>query len=171
VFAADAHAFEEVAPTASLEFGRKVRVVTQGLRAVATRRQLLDPRRSGFYAVQLLSHKILRRFMAAPLLVLAVSAPLLWSVGPFYRVVTLGQGLVYGAAVAGLCWPARRVKMPRLLALPLYFCMVNAACCIAALNVVRGRRIDRWEPQRAAGAVRGTASPDPSAEASPDARR
>ena len=49
--------------------------MTRGLRGVALRRDLLDPRRTGFYAVQLASHKVLRRMMAFPLLAIAASAP------------------------------------------------------------------------------------------------
>ena len=48
--------------------------MTRGLRGVAARRALLDPRRTGFYAVQLASHKILRRVMAVPLLIVAAGA-------------------------------------------------------------------------------------------------
>jgi hypothetical protein len=32
--------------------------------------------------------------------------------------------------------------------LPAFFCFVNIAAIRATWNVVRGRRIDRWEPQR-----------------------
>jgi hypothetical protein len=34
------------------------------------------------------------------------------------------------------------------LALPAYFCLVNVAALHAVLNVLAGRRIDRWEPAR-----------------------
>src|SRR5919107_1350345 len=77
VFAPAATAFEPVGRSGGLEFERKVRVMTRGLNAVVARRELLDPRRHGFYALQLLSHKVLRRVMALPLAVLAVSAGVL----------------------------------------------------------------------------------------------
>jgi hypothetical protein len=32
--------------------------------------------------------------------------------------------------------------------LPAFFCFVNAAATRAIWNLVLGRRIDRWEPQR-----------------------
>ena len=53
VFAPDAVAFKPVARSANLEFSRKVRVMTRGLRAVLLRRALLNPRRHGLYSVQL----------------------------------------------------------------------------------------------------------------------
>jgi GT2 family glycosyltransferase len=148
VFATDAAAYEAAAPSAMLEFGRKVRVITQGLRAIAVRRSLLDPRRTGFYAVQLWSHKVLRRVMVVPLLALLVSAPLSFGRGLAYQVATVGQAAVYLAALVGIVWSATRWRLPRPFALPMYFVLVNAACLAAMINLARGRRIDRWQPQR-----------------------
>ncbi len=153
VFAADAVAYEPVASTGGAEFGRKVRVMTRGLCAVMARRELLNPRRHGFYALQLLSHKILRRLMAFPLVALAATTPLLWRRGWFYRAATVGQAVFYGLAGLGLVRPGDARGWRRVVALPSYFCMVNAASLRAVYNVVRGRRINRWEPQRTAVAA------------------
>jgi cellulose synthase/poly-beta-1,6-N-acetylglucosamine synthase-like glycosyltransferase len=150
VFAPDAVAWEPVAASGEVEFGRKVRVMTRGLRGVLVRRELLDVRRHGFYAVQLASHKVLRRLMVVPLAVLAVASPALWRRGRLYRLATVGQVLFYGAGAAGLLAGSsgRRRARGRLLAIPAFFCLVNAASVKACWNLVTGRRIDRWEPQR-----------------------
>jgi cellulose synthase/poly-beta-1,6-N-acetylglucosamine synthase-like glycosyltransferase len=150
VFAPDAVAWEPVAASGEVEFGRKVRVMTRGLRGVLVRRELLDVRRHGFYAVQLVSHKVLRRLMVVPLAVLAVASPALWRRGRLYRLATVGQVLFYGAGAAGLLAGSsgRRRARGRLLAIPAFFCLVNAASVKACWNLVTGRRIDRWEPQR-----------------------
>jgi cellulose synthase/poly-beta-1,6-N-acetylglucosamine synthase-like glycosyltransferase len=150
VFAPDAVAWEPVAASGEVEFGRKVRVMTRGLRGVVVRRELLDVRRHGFYTVQLVSHKVLRRLMVVPLAVLAVASPALWRRGRLYRLATVGQVLFYGAGAAGLLAgsSARRRGRGRLLAIPAFFCLVNAASVKACWNLVTGRRIDRWEPQR-----------------------
>jgi cellulose synthase/poly-beta-1,6-N-acetylglucosamine synthase-like glycosyltransferase len=150
VFAPDAVAWEPVAASGEVEFGRKVRVMTRGLRGVLVRRELLDVRRHGFYAVQLVSHKVLRRLMVVPLAVLAVASPALWRRGRLYRLATVGQVLFYGAGAAGLLAGSsgRRRGRGRLLAIPAFFCLVNAASVKACWNLVTGRRIDRWEPQR-----------------------
>ena len=102
VFAPDAIAYEAVGGSAEIEYGRKVRVMTRGLNGVVLRRGLLDPRRHGFYAVQLLSHKVLRRLMAVPLLVLAATALRLARRGPFYLAAAAAQSAVYGLGAAGL---------------------------------------------------------------------
>jgi GT2 family glycosyltransferase len=152
VFVPEAGAWEPVAASNRLEYGRKVRIMTRGLRGVAARRALLDPRRTGFYAVQLASHKILRRMMAVPLLVVALGAPLLWGQGLFYQLTTLGAAAVAGLGTIGLAAPRSRLGRHRVAALPAFFLLVNVASLEAAWNLVSGRRIDRWEPRRAPGA-------------------
>jgi glycosyltransferase involved in cell wall biosynthesis len=148
VFAPDAVAFEAVGASAEIEYGRKVRVMTRGLNGVVLRRRLLDPRRHGFYAVQLLSHKVLRRLMAVPLLVLVASSMRLARRGPLYGLAATAQGLVYGLGATGLLLGRHAVSRHRLLALPAYFCLVNLASLQAAANVVRRRPVDRWQPRR-----------------------
>ncbi len=121
--------------------------MTRGLNAVVLRRELLDPRRHGFYALQLLSHKVLRRLMALPLLILAGTGARLAGRGRAYRLAAAAEGAVLGLGGLGLALgPAAPAR--RLLALPAYFCLVNAASLQAVLNVARGRVIDRWEPRR-----------------------
>jgi cellulose synthase/poly-beta-1,6-N-acetylglucosamine synthase-like glycosyltransferase len=170
VFAEDAIAVEPVAATRGIEFGRKVRVMTRGLRGVVLRRELLDPRRTGFYAVQLAWHKLLRRLMVLPLLVVAASSVLLWPAGRLYRLAVLAQAWLYGLAAVGV---RRRIRaddhrrdvraFDRIAALAAYFCLVNAAALVAAVNVLRGRRIDRWEPQRPATAAAAERTGEPRA--------
>ncbi|MGZ4276387.1 MAG: glycosyltransferase family 2 protein [Solirubrobacteraceae bacterium] len=147
VFAPGAVAYEAVGATAEVEFARKVRVMTRGLNGVVLRRELLNPRRHGFYALQLLSHKVLRRLMAVPLLTLAATGARLARRGRPYRLTAAAEGAVVGLGALGLALgPAAPAR--RLLALPAYFCLVNVASLQAVLNVARGRAIDRWEPRR-----------------------
>jgi cellulose synthase/poly-beta-1,6-N-acetylglucosamine synthase-like glycosyltransferase len=151
VFAPDAIAYEPPAPSGAIEFGRKVRVITRGLRAVVARRELFTIRRYGFYSLQLFSHKVLRRLMGAPLIVLAVtSVPLAMSGGLFYQVIAVGQALFYSCAMLGFARPLSQVKI---LELPAYFCLVNVAAARATWNVLRGIQIDRWEPAQARNAA------------------
>jgi cellulose synthase/poly-beta-1,6-N-acetylglucosamine synthase-like glycosyltransferase len=146
VFAPDAVAYEPPAASGRLEFRRKVRVMTRGLRAVVALRDLLNPTRHGFYALQLLSHKVLRRLMGVPLLLLAIASAALWRRGAFYGVAAAGQAGFYACALAGLLpWPGSR---QRLFAVPAFFCLATAASLLASWNVLRGRQIDRWEPAR-----------------------
>ena len=149
VFAPDAIAYEPVAGTGGVEFGRKTRVITRGLRGVlVVRRELLNPFRYGFYAFQLFAHKVLRRLVVFPLLLLLVLSPLLWSAGLIYQLATLAQLAFYGCALAGMLLSNTKLGRLKLFTIPFFFCMVNVASLIAAINMIRGHRIDFWEPQR-----------------------
>lgn len=159
VFAPDAIAYEPVARTGGIEFGRKVRVMTRGLRGVlVARRELLNPFRFGFYAFQLFMHKVMRRLVVFPLIILLVLSPLLWSAGVIYQIATLTQVLFYGCAILGSILSATKLGRIKLLTIPFFFCMVNIASLIAAVNLIRGRRIDFWEPQREGQAAAETTS-------------
>lgn len=153
VFEESAAAYEPVATTNKLEFERKVRVMTRGLRAVGIRRSLLNPASTGFYAVQLFSHKVLRRLVWAPLAMLAVAAPLLWSDGLLYQGAALAQAAFYGLGAVGLAVD-RGGAGSRVLAVPAFFWLVNAAAVRAWWNVLSGTRIELWAPSRAEGLSR-----------------
>ena len=148
VFAPDAVAYEPVSKTNGVEFGRKVRVITRGLRAVLLMRELLNPFRYGFYALQLFSHKILRRLVVFPLLALLLITPFLWEKGLFYQLAALGQAVFYGCAGLGMVLSETRIGRLKIFMLPFFFCMVNVASLLATLNVLRGHRITLWETQR-----------------------
>jgi hypothetical protein len=137
-----------VAGSAQVELGRKVRVLTRGLRGVLARRELLNPFRHGFYSLQLLSHKVLRRVMAIPLLALLVASALLWGAGPLYQAIAVAQAALYGAGLVGIVLGRTRAGRLRPLALPAFFVLVNVASVRAIWNLVSGRRLDRWEPAR-----------------------
>lgn len=148
VFEPGAISYEPAAASSGFEFRRKVRIMTRGLRGVWLMRELLNPFRHGFYAVQLFTHKVLRRLVVFPLIALFILSALLWNEGTWYQVITVAQGVFYFLALAGLLLGATPLGRSRLFALPSFFCMVNAAAFVAAWNVVTGRRIDFWTPQR-----------------------
>ena len=148
VFAPDAVAYEPTAASGADEFGRKVRVMTRGLRGVIARRALLNPFQHGFYAVQLFSHKVLRRLMLVPLALLLVTSGLRWEDGRPYQVLTIVQIVLYGLGIVGLLVQRTSLGKLRLFSVPAFFCLVNAAAACAVWNVIRGHRIDRWEPRR-----------------------
>ncbi|HYM82215.1 MAG TPA: glycosyltransferase family 2 protein [Candidatus Limnocylindria bacterium] len=150
VFAPGAIALEPVAGTSGLEFGRKVRIMTRGFRGVLMMRELLNPFRFGFYSFQLFWHKVLRRLMVFPLLVMLVLNPFLLDQGAVYRWSMAAQAGLYGCALAYLALRNTRFARLKPLEIPFFFCMVNAAALVATWNVVRGYRIDRWEPKRMA---------------------
>jgi len=151
VFAEDAVAFEPVAESGGAEFQRKVRLMTRGLRGVLEMRQLLNPLRYGFYALQLCSHKVLRRLVVFPLLALLLVSPLLWHEGWIYRAAAVLQFAFLGLALVGRLLPPGRFPGRRWFSLPAFFVLANSAALLAAINIVRGRRFVVWSPQRSRG--------------------
>lgn len=136
------------------EYRRKVRLVGRGFASVWRRRRLLDPRRTGFYALQLASHKVLRRLAGLPLLAAAISAPLLWDLHPVYRVAAVGQLAFHGLALVGWLARDRRFGRSRPFSLPLYFDMAHLAALQAFGDFLRGRSRRSWDPGRAAAVER-----------------
>ncbi len=85
-----------VAPSHAEEFRRKVRVMTAGLRGVWHVRRLLNPLEYGFFAVQLFSHKVLRRLTVLPLMILVVTSVILRRQSWFFRLVMRIQMVAHG---------------------------------------------------------------------------
>ena len=167
VFAGEAAAYERVAAKSGVEFRRKVRVITRGLNGLIAVRVLLDPRRYGFYSLQLFTHKFLRRFVGVPILILLPTSLLLWDSGSFYRLCAAAQVAFYGAAICGGLCERAGIRVPKVAGMPFYFCMVNAAALLGFWNVLRGRQIDRWSPRGEIKAERGNAANDPAALRTP----
>jgi cellulose synthase/poly-beta-1,6-N-acetylglucosamine synthase-like glycosyltransferase len=148
VFASEAIAYEPVAATSQMEFGRKVRVIIRSWKALIARRELLNPFRYKFYAIQLFSHKVLRYLVVFPLLMLFVVSPFLWTRGFLYQMATMGQVAFYSCALVGWLFNRTRFGRRRIFTIPFYFSMVNAASLVAIIKVLRGHQIKHWEPQR-----------------------
>lgn len=153
VFAPEAIAYEPVAATSQVEFGRKVRVIIRSWKAFIFMRELLNPFRYKFYAIQLFSHKILRYLVVFPLVMLFFVSPFLWKTGFIYQVATVSQVAFYICALVGLLLNGTRFGRKKIFTIPFYFCMVNAASLVAIIKVLRGQQIKHWEPQRQSSAV------------------
>ena len=132
------------------ELRRKVRVMNRGLRAAFSLGELLLPWRGGLYSVQVLSHKVLRRFVPF-FLVTAFAASIGLTGSSAVGWLVLGPQLIF-YGLAGLGWAGRTRPWGRArpLSVPYYFCLVNAAAAIAVLSVLGGLRFERWDPARQA---------------------
>lgn len=148
VYEPAAISFEPPPAASGLEFRRKVRVANHALRSILSLEGGLNPLRTGFYAVELWSHKMLR-YLLPFFALLALGASAILSAGSaFYLLLLAGQLLFYGLAFSG--WFLRRSLWGRLkpLSLPFYFCLANAAALLGMLSLLKGERIVTWQPQR-----------------------
>jgi cellulose synthase/poly-beta-1,6-N-acetylglucosamine synthase-like glycosyltransferase len=156
VFCEEAIAIEPPAKNNRGEFRRKVRITTRGLRAVYYRRALLNPAHHGAYALELFVHKLWRRLTWIPLLALVLLAPLCWGQGGVLAMLAFGVVGAVAMGIVGLIRPDVQRFKP--IALASYAIMVNAACAVATIDVLRGRRVAHWEPARASSEAPGRAS-------------
>jgi hypothetical protein len=126
------------------EFDRKVRTVLRGMTTLFGYPALLNPLRSGAFAFELWSHKVLRWMAPLFLLGLLASAPAL-APSPFYATVFAGQLIFYVVAVAALReWAGIHRSLPGKVAL--YFSSVNVAILFGWWRFGRGIRQEIWTP-------------------------
>lgn len=151
VYDPTARAHEQVVAEAVPQFWRRVRMMTRGFRGVLLRRGLLNPFRHGFYSVVLFSHKVVRRLLslALPGLLLgSVALALRSPSSAFYTAAVAGQVAFYALAGMGFFLRGSSLGHRRFFYIPFFYCMANGASVLAFLNALRGRRIQRWNPER-----------------------
>lgn len=147
VFAPDAVCFEKTNDRSDDELQMRVRVIAQTFTDLWRNRDMLNPFKSGFYGVALISHKLMR--YAVPFILMAVLATsaMLASSSYFYAAVLAGQILFYALALGG--WMIERTgRRTTLIAVPFYFVLANLASAVAFYKFLRGETYTRWEPIR-----------------------
>jgi cellulose synthase/poly-beta-1,6-N-acetylglucosamine synthase-like glycosyltransferase len=142
---------EETNIHSTKELSTRVRIMTQTFADLWRNRRMLNPLTSGFYAIQLLSHKVMRYLVPLFLIASLIASAALASRSLVFTVILACQIGFYGAAgLAGLL--ERSGLHNRLLAIPQYFVLGNIASLIAFYRFLRGERYARWEPIRVSAA-------------------
>ena len=148
IYEPEARAYEPPTGRAQKEFSRKVRIINRGLRSVMLQKKLLNPFRYGFYSLTLFSHKISRRLVPVFLVLLFISNFFLFDVHVVYSVAFLLQAAFYAWAVVSFLLRDKKIGQQKIFYLPFFFCMANLAALTALINLVSGKRVERWNPQR-----------------------
>jgi len=138
-------AWEEAPREGQKEFRRKIRVVNHTVRALLGLHGALWT--SGFYSLELLSHKLARYLIPFSLIILLMTNLSLLDRHPIFPVLLLGQLLFYMLAVVGLVLRDHRLGQIRLLSVPYFFALVNSAAFFGVLSVCRGERRATWKPR------------------------
>jgi cellulose synthase/poly-beta-1,6-N-acetylglucosamine synthase-like glycosyltransferase len=147
VFAPKAICYEATNSDTDNELNMRVRVILQTINDLWRNRDMLSPVKSGFFAIELISHKLLRYAVPVLLLLILITNAVLAPGSIFYSVTLVFQAVFYLAALAG--WLMERTGWRiTLLAMPSYFVLANAASLVAFFRFVRGDRMARWEPAR-----------------------
>ena len=129
------------------EYQRKLRTILRGMTGLVHRYEVLNPWRFGVFSFQVASHKLMRWAVPWLLLLSEVSGIVLARDGSLLHVL-----MVFG--ISGLClspivvrwFPAlRKVSLLRLAA---FFVEANAAIGHATIKLLRGQRIETWDPSK-----------------------
>lgn len=120
-------------------FGRRVRIMAGNFEQLREIRPLLRPFRP-LMLFFFLSHKVARLIVPAALIAAAVCNLLLLN-APLYRALGAAQLVFYALVGLGSAWQLR----PKVLRLPYYFCMINAAVLVGMYHALRGRQTLRWK--------------------------
>ena len=147
VYVPEAVCTEEPNRQAKKELAARVRIISQTFSDLWRNRNVMNPFKSGFYAVQLWSHKLMRYLVPVFLIVIFLSSGVLATRSAFYAAVFVMQVAFYLAALVS--WILERAGVTfGLLALPQYFVITNLASLIAFVKFLTGERYTRWEPSR-----------------------
>jgi len=142
---------EETNIKVNKELKTRVRIITQTFSDLWRNRSMLNPLTSGFYAIELLSHKVMRYLVPLFLTAILAASAVLAPRSIAFAFILAAQIGFYG--LAGLAGLLERAGLhSRLLAIPQYFVLGNLASVIAFYQFLRGERYMRWEPIRASGA-------------------
>ena len=130
----------------SKEYQRKLRTVIRGMAAIASKPAVLNPFKMGFFAIEVISHKVMRWLVPWFMLSLLISSLILWQQHILYTLLLAAQLGFYGLASAG--WLSKAARNHSLIKLPFFFIQVNLAIAHATLQFLSGKRITRWEPSK-----------------------
>src|SRR5262249_52469448 len=143
VYDPEAIAVEEIAPTWSAQFARRVRIGAGNYQTFFRHPEYLNPC-NGFLAFAFFSHRVLR-WLAPVLLAVAFLCGFLLAARPAFVVLTAAQDIFYLAAATGW-WLKKQGKPLRWSSLPFHFCSMNLALFLGLLRFLRGQHNLVWQP-------------------------
>lgn len=131
--------------TVRSELRGRIRMTLRNWTGTLSRRALLDPRRHPGISFAIVSHKLLRWTSPFLLLGLLFSSVLLRD-RPIFALVAAAVLLLFGLAALGSILP-RRLR-PRLLSIPLSFCVANLGMLIGTLKALAGGRVTEYRKEQ-----------------------
>ncbi len=147
VFEPNAVCTEETNRHAGNELKMRVRVISQTFTDLWRNRDMLNPLKSGFYAVELLSHKLMRYAVPFFLFLMFISTAFLAATSTLFFIILAAQIIFYLFGLIGWIIEKRGVS-PIIFSMPLYFVLANLASIVGFYKFLRGEKYTRWEPIR-----------------------
>ncbi|WP_323750777.1 glycosyltransferase family 2 protein [Marinobacter sp.] len=130
------------------EFSMRVRVSLRAMWALKDMRHLMNPFTFGVFAVQLMSHKLLRYAAFMPLATFSLAALLLAGRGGIYALAFVGLVALYLLAWMGHIKSKDGNATPVFFTVPYYFMLLNIASFKAASAFLKGEKKVVWNPRK-----------------------
>lgn len=143
VYDPEAVAIEEIAPSFSAQFARRVRIGAGNYQTLFGNLECLNPLK-GLLTFCYFSHRVLR-WLTPLFLLVAFFCSILLATQPEYAALVVAQCVFYSMASLGY-WLKKEGKPVRLFSLPLYFCSMNFALLLGLFRYLRGRQPLTWKP-------------------------
>ena len=128
------------------EFQRNVRTVVKGLDVLRRFGRIMNPFRYGMFALQMISHKLLRWLVPFCLILIIVLNVFLLEQGTTYELALAAQLLLYMSAL--LCLPFKVFREFAVFRIPFFFVVSNLSIILAWCRVVSGKSVVIWEPTK-----------------------
>jgi hypothetical protein len=139
---------EEANEDSVSEFSMRVRVSLRALWALKDMAHLMNPFNYGLFALQMVSHKLLRYLAFVPLITFTVAALLLAPRGGFYALCFFGLVLLYAFGWLGRKGEERGRSSSFVYAVPYYFLLLNIASLKATMAFLKGEKKVVWNPRK-----------------------
>ena len=129
------------------EYGRKLRTILRGMTGLVHRYEVLNPWRFGVFSFQVISHKLMRWAVPWLLALAEISSIWLATDGSMLHLLMLfGMSLLFLTPIIVRWFPVlRRISLLRLAA---FFVEANTAIGHASIKLLRGQRIETWDPSK-----------------------
>lgn len=134
------------------EIRRRQRIVNQSLRGLCLLRPLFNPFRHGWFSIQLLINKVLRRLLPVFLLTLLVSSAVLSLTTVWLRIFFIVQLIFYAFGFSHFLMQHLRVdrvissKQRTMMSTLYYFLIGNVGILYGLITFCSGLRVDKWDP-------------------------
>lgn len=144
VTAPDVLGFYQDLKDPSKEYQRKIRTVIRGMTGLSRHAEVLNVGKFGFFAFQVISHKLMRWLTPWFLLAAFLLNALIADNSLLYFLLFTGQLAFYGLAVVAHFLP--NLRSISIVKLVYFFVQVNIALLDAAIKFVAGQRMTTWKP-------------------------
>ncbi len=157
VFEPGAICSEETNKESRKEMKMRVRVISQTLNDLWRNRDMMNPLSNGFFAFELISHKLLRYLVPIFLILILVASFILARISGAFLLLFLIQAGFYAIAIFALLLERKGFKAG-FLSIPLYFVIANLASVLGFYKFLKGERYTNWEPIRDSDPKHGNAT-------------